>query len=150
MYCCLWDQHFYFKYGLKWSWDTKMKMLSFRWTASMWWRNEVLCEQRRVIRSKTSQWLFISCISVTRVSPRPCALSRLEVVLSLFILMVEINVITDYDQFFPLIVTKIYIGPIFHKTYVSNKFHVTQNPSALTHSYNFDNTFRWGRGMVVP
>ncbi len=28
--------------------------------------------------------------------------------------MEEINVIADYDQFFPLIITKIHIGPDFH------------------------------------
>ncbi len=34
--------------------------------------------------------------------------------------MGEINVITDYDQFFCPIVTQIHIGPIFHKTYLLN------------------------------
>ncbi len=44
-----------------------------------------------------------------------CPFRRLEAVLSPVILG-EMNVITDYDQFFHLITTKIQIGPIFLKT----------------------------------
>ncbi len=40
---------------------------------------------------------------------------RQEAVLSSFILMGEMNVITDYDRFFRPIVTKIHVGPIFHR-----------------------------------
>ncbi len=32
--------------------------------------------------------------------------------------MGEMNVITDYDQFFNSINTKIHVGPIFHKTHI--------------------------------
>ncbi len=80
-----------------------------------------ICErpyQRQLIESETSHWLFISCISVTWVSPRPHLLRRQEAVLSPFILMEKMNVITDYDRFFCPIVTKIDIGPIFHKTHI--------------------------------
>ncbi len=51
------------------------------------------------------------------VWPRP--FRRLEVVLSPFILMEEMNMITDYDQFLsPSSPNYVYIGPIFHKTHI--------------------------------
>ncbi len=43
------------------------------------------------------------------------AFRRQEAVLSPFILMGEMNVITDYDQFFRPVGTKIHVGPIFHR-----------------------------------
>ncbi len=65
-----------------------------------------------------AHWTIISCFSDTLVSPRPRPFRRPEAVLSPFILMGEMNVITDYDQFFCPIVTKIHIGPIFHETHI--------------------------------
>ncbi len=41
---------------------------------------------------------------------------RPEAVLSLFILKEEVNMITDYDKFFPPVVTKVHILPFFHRT----------------------------------
>ncbi len=63
-----------------------------------------------------------SCISVTWVSPQPRNLRRLEALLSPFILKGGMNVITDYDEFFCPIVTKIHIAPIFHKTHILQTF----------------------------
>ncbi len=61
---------------------------------------------------------FMSLISVTWVSPRPRPFRRQEAVLSPFFLMGEMNMITDYDQFFHPIITDIHIGPVFHKTHI--------------------------------
>ncbi len=71
--------------------------------------------QRWLIESKMSNWPFISCVSVTWVSRWPRPFRRQEAVFSLFVLTGEMNAISDYDQFFHLIVTKIHIGPIFHR-----------------------------------
>ncbi len=65
---------------------------------------------------ETDHWTIISCISVTWVSALSRPFRRLHAVLNLFIQMGEMNMITDYDQFFHAIVTKIHIGPILHKT----------------------------------
>ncbi len=54
------------------------------------------------------------------VSSQPRPFGRLEAVLSPFVLMGEINVITDYDHFFRLIIIKISIGP-FSKTHISGE-----------------------------
>ncbi len=59
------------------------------------------------------------CHIVFRHDPTP--LGR-EAVVSLLILMAEMNMITDYDQFFHLIITMINIGPIFHKTHILRTF----------------------------
>ncbi len=64
------------------------------------------------------QRTFISCISVKWVLPRPRPFRGQEVVLSLFICLVEMNVSTDFDEFLHLIITKVHIGPIFHKTHI--------------------------------
>ncbi len=75
--------------------------------------------QRRLIESKTSYWPFISCVSVTWVSPRPRPFKRLEAVLSPFILTGEMNVVTDYDQFFRPIITTDWTH-FSQDTYLSN------------------------------
>ncbi len=56
--------------------------------------------QRRLIESETSHWRFISCISVFLPQSRP--FRRLETILSPFVLIGEMNAITDNDQFFSL------------------------------------------------
>ncbi len=72
--------------------------------------------------NEISYWLYISCISVTRVSPWLRPFRRQDAVLSPFILMGEINVITDCDQFFCPIVTKMHTRPVFHKVHFFKTF----------------------------
>ncbi len=78
--------------------------------------------QRELTESETSYRPFMSCISVTWVLPWPRPFRRQEAVLSPFILMGEMNVITDYAQYFETLMNKIHNGPIFHKTHVFQTF----------------------------
>ncbi len=55
---------------------------------------------RWLIERETPHFTFISCISVTWVSPRPRPFRRLETVFSPFNRLGQMNVITDYDKFF--------------------------------------------------
>ncbi len=71
---------------------------------------------------ETSHWPFVPCVRVMWVSSRPCHLRRQEAVLSPFILVEEMIMITDYDQFFCPVVTQIRTGPIFHKTHIFRTF----------------------------
>ncbi len=88
------------------------------------------------------------CISVTWVSPQLRPFRRLEAVLSPFILMGKVNVITDYDEVFRPIIPKIHIEPIFHKTHyllniltekwqtcIRKKFTCLSVSVSATHSY---------------
>ncbi len=70
-----------------------------------------------IVENETSHWPFISVSHGFSPWPRP--FRRQEAVLSPFSLMGEMNMITDYDQFFLPIITKIHTGPIFH-TYLLN------------------------------
>ncbi len=105
--------------------------------------------QRWFIESETSHWNLISCVSVTWVLLQPRPFRRLEAVLSLFILMGEMNMITDYDQFFRPIITKIHIGPVFSQdTYLMVFFRHTNQEKInfvrdLSHSCKI-----WG--LVLP
>ncbi len=88
------------------------------------WRFPYLCGKngggkpyhRWLIESKTSYWLFISCVSGFHHGSAPLGDRKQSWVH--FIFMGEMNEITDYDQFFHPIVTKIHTGPIFHKTHI--------------------------------
>ncbi len=60
-----------------------------------------------------------------------CPFRRLEAVFCPFICTGEMNVTTDYEQFFIPIITKIHIGHIVHKTYLLN---------ILTQKWHFSNT----------
>ncbi len=71
-----------------------------------------------IVENETSHWPFISVSH--GFSPRSRPFRRQEAVLSPFILMGEMNVITDYDQFFLLIVTRTYWTHFSQDTYLLN------------------------------
>ncbi len=63
---------------------------------------------------------------------------RLQAVLSPLVLMVEMNMITEYDQFFCPIVTKIHIRPIFQETHILQTFrHTNQENITFVRKINF-------------
>ncbi len=87
--------------------NTKNKCL--RWSLN-------LLSMKNMHQRWFTYWPFISCINFTWVSPRPRPFRRLEAVFSPFILTGEINVTTDYDQFFAPSSPRYILDPFFTRT----------------------------------
>ncbi len=84
--------------------------------------DSVPCQRWLIGESETSHWRFISCISVAWFFTTSPPLLGPDAVFSPFILMGEMDVITDYDQFFRSIVSETHTGPIFPRTHIFQTF----------------------------
>ncbi len=95
-----------------WLWGNQIHREVWQSSLFAWVLPEMVNRKREV--SLIVHFLYQCHMGFTTAPP----FRRLEAVLSPFILTGEMNMITDYDQFFRPIVTQIQTGPIFHKTHI--------------------------------